>query len=120
MAHGFDGSPVSSTTAADVSSQDVSIPRMRMPSDRSRGERRSQRFRVWRAEYAALGDDGGNQLVRRDVECRVAHERAGRRQLTATEMGHFFFIALLDRNPGSIRRLEVDGRERRGDVKGDA
>jgi len=30
IAHGFAASPVSSTTAADVSSQEVSIPRIRI------------------------------------------------------------------------------------------
>jgi hypothetical protein len=30
IAHGFCASPVSSTTAAEVSSQDVSIPRIRI------------------------------------------------------------------------------------------
>src|SRR6266446_5281408 len=144
IAHGRTASPVSATTAAAVSSQDVSIPRMsicssatrslvpsrylakysRRADDSSRvekglamlsmlgrdrrdrkwkrheGERRShagrewdhqprslratrsgkrrgcfksglQRLRVRRAEDPALGDDAGDELMRRHVERRV-------------------------------------------------
>src|SRR5712692_8597749 len=96
IAHGFAGSPVSSTTAADVSSQEVSIPSMRiqkichedtktrkttiwlrglvsswLPRDGFGFERLLQRFDVRRPENAALGDDARNQLMRRHVEGRV-------------------------------------------------
>src|SRR4051812_28716656 len=83
-------------------------------------ERAPQRFRVRRAEDAALGDDSRDQLMRGDVERGVANERAGGCELVAADMRHFASIALLDRNLRAVRRVEVDRRERRRDIKRDA
>ena len=94
IAQGFAASPVSSTTAADVSSQEVSMPRMRIrrwiPTKTRRRrlqcrfvlscvfvanarrrlllERALQRLGVRRPEDASLGDDAGDEAVRRHVE----------------------------------------------------
>src|SRR5262245_63804063 len=67
IAHGFAASPVSSTTAADVSSQDVSMPRIFKSS--------FQRLDIWRPENAALGDDARDELMRCDVERRIPDTR---------------------------------------------
>ena len=72
---------VSETTAADVSSHDVSIPRISMKSGvafLSLLTKHRQGLGIWRARDAALGDDAGDVLVRRDVEGRVPHFRVHR------------------------------------------
>src|SRR4051794_1479706 len=66
-------------------------------------ERAPQRFRVRRAEDAALGDDSRDQLMRGDVERGVANERAGGCELVAADVRHFANIALLDRNLRAVR-----------------
>src|SRR5438552_1574172 len=100
VAHGCAASPVSSTTAAEVSSQEVSIPRMRMITvlqdckiaglPRGKGEGSStfisailqfcnssifkgalQRLDIRRPVNPALGDDAGDELMRGDVERRI-------------------------------------------------
>src|SRR5262245_47041239 len=94
-AHGRSGSPVSSTMAAEVSSQDVSIPRMSIRGSQQRGqaqsrtngrrrlERALQRFGVGWTEDAAFGNDAGDQLARRHVESRIPDQGSLRRELTA-------------------------------------
>src|SRR5215813_5184468 len=115
-AHGFAASPVSSTTAADVSSQEVSMPRILMSRRRSPFELEglAQRLDVRRPEDAPLGDDAGNQLVRRDVECRIPDVRARGRQLGAADVGDLARAALLDRNMTPVGRGEIDGGQRCG------
>ena len=75
----------SSTTAAAVSSQEVSIPRISI-ADLGFGSRINCRLPISgfverRAIDAALGDDRGDVLCRRHVERRVAHVRAVGREL---------------------------------------
>ena len=90
---------------------------LRTSSDRPNAEtaleRAPQRFAVGRPEDAALGDDAGDEAMRRDVERRIPDERAGRRELAAADVRHFARVALLDRNVLAVRRVEVDGRQRR-------
>src|SRR5436190_24165213 len=138
-AQGRSTSPVSSTTAADVSSQEVSIPRMsiwfggakslagpkgpalhrvgRVLWTRHRVERRAQRFRVGRAENPALGDDAADEMVRRDIERRIPDQRARGRKLGSRHMRHFPGITLLDRDARAIGRVQIDRGQRRRDVK---
>src|SRR6476661_4087391 len=79
-----------STTAAAVSSQDVSMPRMRI------GLRDvAQRFREGRMDDAAIGDDGRDEAVRRDVESGVANRGAGGRNLGRPDVRDFLRVALL-------------------------
>src|SRR6516164_8738049 len=94
--HGRATSPVSSTTAAAVSSQDVSMPRMRIRSDAERLSSgcRGQRFDVRWPEDPALRDDAGNQMVRGDIERWIPHRGALRRQLGASKMRHFLGLPL--------------------------
>src|SRR5262245_50374455 len=120
IAQGFAASPVSSTTAADVSSQDVSIPRINMSLDGGGSECRLQRFGVRRAEHAALGDDAGNQLVRRHVEGGVPDMGTVRRQLTATQVRDLAAVALFDGNLRAVGGTEIDSRQRGRHIKGNA
>ena len=80
IAHGRAASPVSSTTAAAVSSQEVSMPRMSMLKFGGRAavrlDRLPQRLGVRRAADAALGDDAGDEAMRRHVERRIPDPRA--------------------------------------------
>src|SRR5262245_29814326 len=92
IAHGRAASPVSSTTAVEVSSQDVLISSICMV------EGLPQRLCVRRPEDAALRDDAGNVLIGRHIERRVPHERALGRKLRATDMRDLASISLLDWN----------------------
>src|SRR5262245_26475457 len=69
---------------------------------------------------AALGDDAGDELGRRDVERRVAHRHALRRPAPVAVAGHLDRRPLLDRDARAVRDLRIEGRERGGDVKRDA
>src|SRR5687768_18518677 len=115
ICHGFALSLVEATTAAAVSSHDVSMPRIFMPRPgltslrrgplhpawlgRSRGpdaplrslrisllHGRTERVDVRRTDDAVLGDDAGDVAVRGDVEGRIPDLGTGRRQLRRTEM----------------------------------
>src|SRR3954464_8576974 len=92
IAQGVAASPVSSTTAADVSSHEVSMPRMRMGGVAlllaflqfcrpDVLERALERFRIRRSENAFFSDDAGDQTVRCDIEPRVPDFGAGRSDL---------------------------------------
>ena len=68
-------------------------------------------------EDAALGDDARDIAVRGDVEGGVADLRADRRQPRRAQMRHFPLVAFLDRDLITIRRGEVDRRQRGRDVE---
>ena len=83
-------------------------------------ERALQRFRVRRPEDALLGDDAGDEAVRRDVERRVPDLRAGRRHLRCRRRGVTSralrsSIGMCAPSGGA----QIDGRQRRGDVERD-
>src|SRR5262245_21555696 len=88
----------SSTIAAAVSSQDVSIPSTSM------GETLDER----RLEDTALRDDRGDVLVRRDVERGIAHLRALGCELVVADVRHLARITLLDRNAIAIPGRKID------------
>ena len=72
------------------------------------------------ARDAALGDDRRHVLRRRHVERRVADLRAVGRQTRRPDVRDLAIVALLDRNPAAVRRVQIDGGERRGDVERNA
>ena len=75
---------------------------------------------VRRPDDAALGDDAGDQRVRRHVERGIPDVRAVGRELRAADVRHLARVALLDRNLRAVRRRQIDRRERRGDVERNA
>src|SRR5207249_4015807 len=92
---------------------------------RARGRCRSrkqrlQAFGVGLASDAALGDDGGNVAVRRDVERRMPDLDVLRRDRHAGQVGDFGRSALLDRDLVPRPNTHIKGRERRGDVERNA
>src|SRR5438874_5756311 len=101
--HGFAASPVSSTTAAEVSSQDVSMPRISIRTT-ALAERHGfregalQRLDVGRPEDAALRDNPGDEPVRCDVERGIPDERAAGRQLRAADARDLASASLFDRD----------------------
>src|SRR5687768_14234889 len=143
--HGRARSPVSLTTAAAVSSHDVSIastvtgesvgdigsvippgPRPvtigpRVPASacrpRALGEGGGQGLGERRLDDTPLGDDAGDVAMRRHVERGVADLRADWRQAGGAEVRHLPLVALLDRDVIAVRGREVDGRQRGGDVE---
>src|SRR5213594_1088853 len=131
-------------TAAAVSSQEVSIPRIsglstlivpsllvmvrpgRRPSGRTRdapGRPRGLAAQAGKAHlegrprHAALRDDRGDQTVRRDVERRMDHPHSLGHDAPPADVGDLGGTALLDRNVAPGGRLEIDRRGRGGDVE---
>src|SRR4029453_4451199 len=95
---------VSVTTAAALFSPNVSMPGIRMKMmaisrlDARAVDQVRQRLREGRACDAAFGDDGGDVLMRSDVERRVQNPGSLRRQPCGAQMRDFLRVALLDRN----------------------
>src|SRR5688572_8375895 len=87
-------SPVVDTTAAAVSSQDVSIPRTFMGDPRSRlslrVEQRLQAVAVRRPRDTTFSDDARHQLGRRDIEGRIPDAGTFRRETGAAQMRDLF------------------------------
>src|SRR5438034_11569028 len=77
----------------------------------------AQRLIEGRARNSAFGDDGGDVLRWRNVECGVLYLDTLRCNRLAGKMGDFPGSSLLDRNLVAAGRLQIDGREWRRDVK---
>lgn len=60
------------------------------------------------AGHATLGDDGGDQLVRCDIECGIGDGDSGRRDLTIPDVGYFGRIAVLNRDVVAVRTIEIE------------
>src|SRR3972149_11046981 len=75
---------------------------------------------VRRLNDALFRDDRRDEIVRRHVERRIENLDPLGRQGPAEYMGNLLGIALLDGDLFSRRAIEVDGRGRPGDVKGNA
>src|SRR5688572_15034047 len=101
MLEPIDQRPSSSdTTAADVSSHDVSIPRINIQKKVSGPfiDQVAQRLGIRGGGDAALGNDGRHVLVRCDVKGRIANVSGLRRQSRGPEVGDLAGVALLDGN----------------------
>src|SRR6185295_12157537 len=129
MRHGREASPVSSTTPADVSSHEVSMPRTiivvgsrlwavggrrkpgsslptahcRLPTYELR-----QRFVERRAGDATLGDDRGDVLGGRHVERRIPDAGAFGREAIRPDVRHLAIASFLDRNLRAVWSVEID------------
>src|SRR5215210_8189134 len=68
------------------------------PSSALSCECRGNALRVRRLQHARLGDDRGDQVVRRDVEGVVERLRPLRRDPPAEDIGHLAGLPLLDRD----------------------
>src|SRR5712692_11588929 len=99
----------SSTTAAAVSSQEVSMARMRRGPPTSPPRQRAQGLCVGRARYAQLADDGGDVAVGSHVEGGVAHADPLRGEAPAAVVGHLRGGALLDGDAVPGWGLEIEG-----------
>src|SRR5215213_652781 len=110
----------SSTTAAAVSSHEVSIPRTSMNDLGSRILNAGfEGFFKRSAIDTALGDDRGDVLRGRDIERGIADVRAFRRELVAADVRDLAGVALLDRNGVTVFGRQVDRRPRRRHVERD-
>src|SRR5687767_11582896 len=107
----------SSTTAAAVSSQEVSMASRRTVSGPHQA---GQALGVGRAGHAPLAHDGGDVAVGRDVEGRVADGDALGGQAPPSVVRDLLGRALLDLDRVPRGRAEVDGGDRRGHVEGQA
>src|SRR5687768_18174135 len=90
-----------STTAAAVSSHDVSMPNTSIQFSGSWMRQRRlgvvRRLAEWRMEHTAVGDDGRDVPVRRHIERRVAYAGAFGRKSIGAHVRHLFRVPLLDR-----------------------
>src|ERR1700683_5014928 len=122
--HGRATSPVVDTTAAAVSSHDVSIPRTficarlgRRLGSRAGLEEHLQTLGIGRPSHTALRDDAGHEPMRRHVKGGVPHRGPIGREPRGTQMRHLFRVAFFDWNLAAVGRPEVDGREGRRHVE---
>src|SRR6185503_12839706 len=113
----------SSTTAAAVSSQEVSIARMRATTEHggrsALTEQVGQAFVEGRPGDAAIGDDRGDQARGGDVEGGVQHADPLRGDARAADLGDLARVALLDRDRVPREARPIDRGERGRDVEGD-
>src|SRR6188508_1885869 len=100
----------SRTTAAEVSSHDVSIPSMfmdvcvRLASNEGRQGRAVRRFRD-----SLFRNDAGDVLVRRDVEGGIARLGGLRGHPCGPDVRDFLLVALFDRDACAVGRGQIDG-----------
>src|SRR5208283_5011758 len=95
----------------------VSRPLRRIVSRLSSALQGAQTFRVRRIGDASLGNNCGYQLGWRYIERGVECANPLRRDLLATVLGKLAAGALFDWNRGAVGTVQVDRRERRGDVE---
>src|SRR5213593_154727 len=80
---------------------------------------RLQALLIWRLGYATFGYYCGHELVWSDIECRIEHRNAIRNDSNAPNVRHFNGVSLLDWNVGTVGNLQIQGRDRSGNVEWD-
>src|SRR5262245_51408322 len=107
----------SSTTAAAVSSHELSMPRTSTLPPLPTPREFRQTVRIGSASNSDFGHDRGHEFVRRDIECGIENRYPLRNDTGASDMCHFSGRPLFDGDMRAIRNREIQRGERRGYVE---